>query len=152
MWEQRGFEADLGYLDLNFTQRWFKNDIVFAAECMWLPERIRVNDKKVFHPYSEYPVITKDLALWVNKDVLGEEVRQSLIKTLKKLVKNPVQVREVRLFDLFNDKENLSKKSLAFSIVFGSNCDTTLTEEMVSPIFEALQTNLEKNFDYQIRK
>ena len=152
LWEQRGFEADLGYLDLNFTQRWFKNDIVFAAECMWLPERIRVNDKKVFHPYSEYPVITKDLALWVNKDVLGEEVRQSLIKTLKKLVKNPVQVREVRLFDLFNDKENLSKKSLAFSIVFGSNCDTTLTEEMVSPIFESLQTNLEKNFDYQIRK
>ncbi len=152
LWEQRGFEADLGYLDLNFTQHWFKNDIVFAAECMWLPERIRFKEKKTFQPYSECPVIAKDLALWVNKEVLGEEVRQAFIKTLKKLVKNPIQIRDVHLFDLFNDKENLSKKSLAFTIIFGSNCDTTLTEEMISPIFEALQINLEKNFDYQIRK
>ena len=151
LWEQRGFEADLGYLNLNFTQQWFKNEIVFAAECMWLPERIRLKSDKTFSAYSECPSVMKDIALWVPKTVLGEEVRQVIIKSLKKLVKNPVQVQEVRLFDVFYDEQNLLKKSLAFTIVFGSNSGT-LTEETVSPIFEALQEMLEKNYDYQVRK
>lgn len=151
LWEQRGFEANLGYLDLNFTQHWFKNDIVFAAECVWLPERIRFKDDKSFQAYSECPVISKDLALWVPLEILGEEVRQALMKQLKKLVKNPVQVRDVRLFDVFKDEKNLAQKSLAFSLVFGSNTGT-LTEEMVNPIFEALQDGIEKNYGYQVRK
>ena len=151
LWEQRGFEAILGYLDLNFTQTWFKSEVVFGAECIWVPERIRFKDMKLFQSYSECPTIAKDIALWVDRPLLGEEVRQSIIKSLKKLVKNPVQVRDVYLFDLFNDSQNLSKKSLAFSIVFGSNCGTP-TEEMVSSIFEALQDSLEKTYGYQVRK
>ncbi len=151
LWEQRGFEANLGYLDLNFTQQWFKNDIIFAAECIWLPERIRFKDEKTFQPYSECPVVTKDLALWVPFETLGEEVHQALIKQLKKLIKNPVQLRDVRLFDVFKDDKNLTQKSLAFSLVFGSNSGT-LTEEMINPIFEALQESIEKNYGYQVRK
>jgi len=150
-WEQRGFEANLGYLDLNFTQQWFKNEIIFAAECMWLPERIRFKDGKSFCPYSECPTVMRDIALWVPKNVLGEEVRQVIVKSLKKLVKNPVQVRDVRLFDVFNDDNNLSKKSLAFTIIFDSN-KGTLTESVVNPIFDALQDAMEKNYDYQVRK
>ena len=151
LWEQRGFEADIGYLDLNFTQQWFKNEIVFAAECIWLPERIRFKDDKSFCPYSECPTVVKDIALWVPKDTLGEEVRQSIIKSLKKLVKSPVQVRDVRLFDVFNEDKNLSKKSLAFTIIFDSN-KGTLTESVVNPIFDALQDMIEKNYDYQVRR
>lgn len=151
LWEQRGFEANLGYLDLNFTQQWFKNEVVFAAECIWLPERIRFKDEKVFQPYSECPVVVKDLALWVPLETLGEEVRQVLIKQLKKLIKNPVQLQDVKLFDVFQDEKNLMQKSLAFSLVFKSNVGT-LTEEMVNPIFKALQEKVENICGYQVRK
>lgn len=151
-WEQRGFEANLGYLDLDFTQHWSKKDVVLAAECMWLPERIRFKTDNVFHPYSECPTITKDLALWVTQETLGEEVRQNIIKTLKKLVKNPIQIRNIRLFDLFNEGQNSNLKSLAFSIVFESNNNNSLTEEMVNPIFNDLQKTLEERHHYQIRK
>lgn len=151
-WEQRGFEADLGYLDLEFTQRWSKKDIIFAAECMWLPERIRFKSNATFHPYFECPTITKDLALWAPQETLGEEIRQNIVKSLKKLVKNPVQVRDVRLFDLFNEGQNAKSKSLAFSIIFESNNGNSLTEEMINPIFNDLQTSLEERYHYEIRK
>ena len=75
-----------------------------------------------------------------------EKVIDSDLNNLKLITFDASELR-----DLFSDKENLSKKSLAFSIVFGSNDNTTLTEEMVSPVFENLQINIEKNFDYQIR-
>ena len=152
LWEQRGFEADLGYLDLAFTQRWSKDDIIFAAECMWLPERIRFKNNTTFQPYFVCPTITKDLALWVPQEMLGEEVRQNIVKALKKLVKNPVQVRDVRLFDLFNEGETSGLKSLAFSIVFESNNGNSLTEEMINPIFNDLQGILEDRHHYQVRK
>lgn len=152
LWEQRGFEADLGYLDLEFTQRWTKKDIIFAAECMWLPERIRFKTNTTFRPYSECPTITKDLALWAPQETLGEEIRQNIVKTLKKLVKNPVQIRDVRLFDLFTEGQAATSKSLAFSIVFESNNGNSLTEEMVNPIFSDLQGMLEERYHYQIRK
>lgn len=151
-WEQRGFEADLGYLDLEFTQRWSKKDIIFAAECMWLPERIRFKTNTTFRPYFECPTITKDLALWAPQETLGEEIRQNIVKALKKLVKNPVQIRDVRLFDLFNEGQNSPTKSLAFSIVFESNNGNSLTEEMINPIFNDLQNVLEERHHYQIRK
>lgn len=151
-WEQRGFEADLGYLDLEFTQHWSNKDVIFAAECMWLPERIRFKTATTFHPYVECPTITKDLALWVSQETLGEEVRQNIVKALKKLVKNPVQVREVRLFDLFNEPQASNLKSFAFSIVFESNNGNSLTEEMINPSFHGLQEVLEERYHYQIRK
>lgn len=150
LWEQRGFEANLGYLDLSFTRHWFKTDALIAGECFWLPERIHDKKPKTFQPFSEHPVIEKDLALWVPQETLAETVRQALIKTLKKLTKQPVEVRDVRLFDVFKGTDK-GQKSLAFTLIFGAQ-NTTLTEEMVNPIFEQLQESMEKNFNYQVRK
>ncbi|MBP5191276.1 MAG: phenylalanine--tRNA ligase subunit beta [Opitutales bacterium] len=147
-WEQRGFEANIGYLDLSFTQRWFKKEVIFAAECFWLPERIRTVSSKTFQWYPETPTITKDIALWVPKEVLCETVRQMLIKWLKKLVKHPVYVRDVRIFDVFPEQH---RKSFAFSIVFGSLAGT-LTDAQVQPLFDALQAHIEQSCAYSIRK
>lgn len=147
-WEQRGFEVDMGYLDLSFTQRWFKKEVVFAAECFWLPERIRTDLHKTFQSYPETPTITKDIALWVPKEALCETVRQLLMKGVKKLVKHPMYVRDVRLFDVFPEKD---RKSFAFSIVFGSVAET-LTDAQVQPLFDALQAQIEQAGVCQIRK
>ena len=133
-------------------QIWFKSEIVFAAECFWLPERIKIKEAKTFTPSSECPVITKDLAVWVPSQTLGEEVRQTFVKCLKKLVKNPVQVRSVRIVDVFEDtSSDTTRKSFCFSLVFGSDRGT-LTDEMVNPIFDALQDQLENHHHYQLRK
>ncbi len=148
-WEQRGFEVNLGYLNLNFTQRWFKEEAVLAAECFWLPERIRIPSFKTFQPYAETPTVTKDLALWVPKETLCETVRQTLVKSLKKLTKHPVEVRDVHVFDVFEDVKN-DRKSFAFALTFGASTGT-LKDEQVHPIFEGLQQQIEKQGVYRVR-
>jgi len=148
-WEQRGFEANLGYLNLNFTQRWFKEEAVLAAECFWLPERIRIPSSKILQPYAETPTVTKDLALWVPKETLCETVRQTLVKLLKKLTKHPVEVCDVRVFDVFEDVKN-DRKSFAFTLTFGASTGT-LKDEQVRPIFEGLQQQIEKQGSYRVR-
>jgi phenylalanyl-tRNA synthetase beta chain len=148
-WEQRGFEANLGYLNLNFTQRWFEEEAVLAAECFWLTERIRIPSPKNFQPYAETPTVTKDLALWVPKSTLCETVRQTLVKSLKKLTKHPVEVRDVCVFDVFEDLKN-DRKSFAFTLTFGASVGT-LKDEQVRPIFEGLQEQIEKQGIYRVR-
>ncbi len=148
-WEQRGFEADLGYLNLDFTQRWFEEEAVLAAECFWLPERIRIPSPKSFQPYAETPTVTKDLALWVPKETLCETVRQTLVKLLKKLTKHPVELHDVRVFDVFEDLKN-DRKSFAFTLTFGASAGT-LKDEQVRPIFEGVQEQIEKQGIYRVR-
>ena len=148
-WEQRGFEANIGYLDLNFTQRWFEEEAVLAAECFWLTERIRIPSPKTFQPYAETPTVTKDLALWVPKETLCETVRQTLVKLLKKLAKHPVEVRDVRVFDVFEDVKN-DRKSFAFTLTFGASAGT-LKDDQVRPIFEGLQEQIERSGTYRVR-
>lgn len=148
-WEQRGFEANLGYLNLDFTQRWFEEEAVFAAECFWLTERIRISSSKTFQPYAETPTVTKDLALWVPKETLCETVRQTLVKSLKKLTKHPVEVRDVRVFDVFEDLKN-DRKSFAFTLTFGASAGT-LKDEQVCPIFEGLQEKINQSGVYRVR-
>ena len=148
-WEQRGFEADLGYLNLDFTQRWFEEEAVLAAECFWLTERVRIPSSKTFQPYAETPTVTKDLALWVSKETLCETVRQTLVKSLKKLTKHPVELRDVRVFDVFEDFKN-DRKSFAFTLTFGASAGT-LKDGQVRPIFEGLQEQIEKQGIYRVR-
>ena len=148
-WEQRGFEANLGYLNLDFTQRWFEEEAVLAAECFWLTERIRISSSKMFQPYAETPIVTKDLALWVPKETLCETVRQTLVKSLKKLTKHPAEVRDVHVFDVFEDIKN-GRKSFAFTLTFGASSGT-LKDEQVRPIFDELQQQIEKQGVYRVR-
>ena len=148
--EQRGFETNLGYLNLNWMQQWFDDEAILAAECFWLTDRIRIPSKNTFQPYAETPTVTKDLALWVPKATPCETVRQSLVKVLKKIVKHPVQMRDVRIFDVFDDLEN-DRKSFAFTIEFGAVVGT-LKDEQVRPIFEMLQSQIEQQEAYQVRK
>ncbi|MDR2769184.1 MAG: phenylalanine--tRNA ligase subunit beta [Puniceicoccales bacterium] len=150
-WEQRGFEANFGYVNLNFTRRWFREAVVLAGECCWIPDKLRIKDHKSFQVYSEYPAVRKDLALWVDTDILAETVRQNVEKSVCKIIQHPMQLKCVNIFDVFCDAANGGKKSLAFSLAFDSNVGT-LTDEQVNDVFEKLQAHLEKNYTYQIRK
>ncbi|MDR0755666.1 MAG: phenylalanine--tRNA ligase subunit beta [Puniceicoccales bacterium] len=150
-WEQRGFEANFGYVNLNFTRRWFKEAVVLAGECCWIPDKLHIKDHKRFQIYSEYPAVRKDLALLVNTDILAETVRQNVEKSIRKIMQHPMQLKCVSVFDVFHDATNGKKKSLAFSLVFDSNVGT-LTDEQVNNVFEKLQGGLERDYNYQIRR
>jgi phenylalanyl-tRNA synthetase beta subunit len=81
-----------------------------------------------FEPFSKYPYIVRDIAMWVPADSDAAAMRADIHKELGTLA------HKVSLFDTFT-KDN--RTSLAFRIIFQS-FDRTLTEGEVQPLMERL--------------
>jgi phenylalanyl-tRNA synthetase beta chain len=109
------------------------------------PETLPVRTVPAFKPYSQYPGITRDLAVLVDAGVsaseLGRAIRESGDFPLKSLF----------VFDLYaGDRLPPGKKSLAFRLFF-QDSERTLSEELVGGYFKGILENLEKKFQARLR-
>ncbi len=86
-------------------------------------------EKLKFKEFSKFPGITKDLAFELPKEVICEDVINTIKEGGRRLLK------DVSVFDYYEgDKIEKGKKSIAYSLYFESK-DKTLTEEEVTPLF-----------------
>lgn len=94
-----------------------------------------------FTPWSQYPAMVRDVAVWVPETVKSAEL-ESLIKEHagEHLVKGP------RLFDTFTKD---GRTSCAFRLVFQS-FERTLTDEDITPVMTAIYSSLTER-GYEIR-
>lgn len=95
---------------------------------------------------SKFPVVKKDLAILVDKEITSQE----LIKTIKN--SGGKLLLDSKVFDVYEGKgipEN--KKSIAFSITFGIQ-DRTLTDEEINALLEKIINNLENKHKAELRK
>ena len=100
-----------------------------------LPERPAI----AFASISQYPFVTRDIALWV-KEATAEEVEKVLVENAGDLL------TRTTLFDTF---EKDGRTSYAFRLVFQSH-EKTLTDEEVNDIMERIGDVL-KEKDWEIR-
>ena len=101
--------------------------------------------KMKYKELSKYPSVKKDLAVIINKNVTAQEIATLIKKSAGSLLLN------TEVFDVYTGKgieEN--KKSIAYSLEFGTNY-RTLTDEEINNILEKIIANLEKN-GAEIRK
>ena len=109
----------------------------------------RLLSKKVskmkFREISMYPSIKKDISILIDKKITADEIS----KVIKKSGGNLLVKQEI--FDIYENKILGDKKSIAYSLTFGSN-SKTLTDEEVNPIVEKIIQNLEKTFNAELRK
>ena len=101
--------------------------------------------KMKYKELSKYPSVKKDLAVIIKKNVTAQEIATLIKKSAGSLLLN------TEVFDVYTGKgieEN--KKSLAYSLEFGTN-DRTLTDEEINNIIDKIIANLEKN-GAEIRK
>ncbi|MEI8130739.1 MAG: phenylalanine--tRNA ligase subunit beta [bacterium] len=89
------------------------------------------NGAKKFTPWSQYPFITRDVAVWVP---LGTESTE--LTTLCKKQGTELLALEPRLFDQFTKGD---KTSFAVRLVFQSHAKT-LTDDEISPIMNAISS------------
>ena len=101
--------------------------------------------KMKFKEISNYPTIKKDIAVMIDKCVTSDEIS----KVIKKAGGNLLQNQE--MFDLYTSEALGDKKSVAYSLTFGSN-NKTLTDEEVNPVMEKIIEALEKNLKAELRK
>lgn len=98
-------------------------------------EAFPISDAERYQPFSKYPFIVRDIALWVPADTKSEEVLDSIRNEAGDLL-----VRS-SLFDEFKKDD---KVSYAFRLVFQS-FEKTLTDEEVKAPMERVAAALAKN-------
>lgn len=85
---------------------------------------------------SRQPVVQRDLAVWVNKDVSYQAVLDTL-NQVRRSVASAAIVKDIQLFDVWRDKNDASEKSLAIRFWLQDSA-STLDDERVEQCLEAL--------------
>ena len=98
-----------------------------------------------FKEISIYPKVNKDIAVILDKNITSEEVSKVIKKAAGNLLVSS------KLFDVYTSENLGKKKSMAYSLTFGSNTKT-LTDEEINPIMEKIIEALEKNLKAELRK
>lgn len=92
-----------------------------------------------------YPSVKKDIAIILDKGITADEIS----KVIKKAGGNLLINQE--MFDVYTNAILGDKKSVAYSLTFGSN-SKTLTDEEVNPVVEKIIEALEKTLKAELRK
>jgi phenylalanyl-tRNA synthetase beta chain len=105
---------------------------------------ISVNNFKL-KPIPKYPLVKRDFALLLDKDVSFGKLKEAAMQTEKKLLK------EVSLFDVYTGKSlPKGKKSYALSFTLQDE-RKTLNDKQIDKIMQKLQQKFEKDFGATLR-
>jgi len=98
-----------------------------------------------FKAASIYPMIVKDLAFVMDKDVTSYEIETLIKKSGGRLL------TDVQVFDVYTgEKLNENEKSIAYSLTF-NDPTRTLTEEEVMSVFNKIIEDIEKSGKAKLR-
>ncbi len=98
-------------------------------------EEVPVAEEIVYQPFSTYPSMSRDIAMWTNEGTTVEQVEKLLNETAGEL-----RVRTTHVDEFTKD----GRTSLAFRLVFQA-MDRTLTDDEVNPIMEKVYQAAEAN-------
>lgn len=93
---------------------------------------------------GKFPEVTRDISMYVSKDVKYKDIESSITKANKKLIE------EVKLFDIYENESDKERKSIAVRITFRDN-NKTLEENEINTVMDKVIKNLENNVKAEIR-
>lgn len=94
-------------------------------------------------PISRFPIVSRDIALVVDKSISAGEI----IKTIK--VSGKGLVKEANIFDVYESNLLGNRKSVAVNIVIGK--DETLTDKEIVDVIDKIKYELAKNLKAELR-
>ena len=94
--------------------------------------------KMKYKEISKYPTVKKDISILVDTDITSNDIAVAIKKSAGSLLLN------TEVFDVYTGKGiEEGKKSLAYSLTFGTN-DRTLTDEEINKVLEKIIERLSK--------
>ncbi|MVN21042.1 phenylalanine--tRNA ligase subunit beta [Mucilaginibacter arboris] len=103
-------------------------------------------NKIVYQEVSKFPSVRRDLSLLVDEHVTFNQLKQTALKSERKLIK------EVNVFDVYKgDKISEGKKSYALSFVLLDE-EKTLTDKAIDAAMQKVVFNLQKEAGAEVRK
>jgi phenylalanyl-tRNA synthetase beta subunit len=129
------FADKKGVTEVTLDEYCTKNDIKVGDSYSFPEAQSSQLKAKSFEPWSLYPFIVRDIALWVPEGVGSAEIAADIKNELNELC-----VRGPELFDQFTKD---SRTSYAFRMVFQA-ADRTLTDSEVEPVMNGIIAVLNK--------
>lgn len=104
------------------------------------------DNKIIFNEIPKFPVVHRDLAIVVSKDLTFDKIEKAVHKN--KLDK----LQNLSLFDIFeSEKLGIDKKSMAVNFTF-QDSEKTLTDIEIDGWMNTIMVSLEKELNAEIRK
>jgi len=103
-------------------------------------------NKIVFQDIPKFPAVKRDLSLLVDERITFNQLKQTALKTERKLIK------EITVFDVYKgDKISQGKKSYALSFVLQDE-EKTLVDKVIDAAMQKVVFNLQKEAGAEVRK
>ena len=136
----------LGEVAAEFVESWRTGDPVFASELEMAPLFRARRVEKVFRPFSEFPAVTRDVAMVADASITNKRIIDFITG-----LKLP-DFESVELFDLFEDAKVLGagRRSMAYRVTFRNN-GHTLTDAAVNQAAEKMRAALVKELGVELR-
>jgi phenylalanyl-tRNA synthetase beta chain len=135
-----------GLISKKLKETYSVDEDVYIADLDWnkITEKAFLNPLK-YEDVPRFPVMKRDFALLIDKEVSFESLENISYKTERKILKS------VQLFDVFQD-EKLPKEKKSYGITFTfQDQNKTLTDKHIDKIMEKLKGNFIKEFNAELR-
>ncbi|MDZ4730702.1 MAG: phenylalanine--tRNA ligase subunit beta, partial [Xanthomonadales bacterium] len=108
-------------------------------------ELIQRRQVQIARPYSKFPSIRRDIAIWLPEQTTYAEVRACILESAGELLQNLV------VFDVYHDqKSKKGYKSLAIGLIL-QNVSSTLTDNVTDPVIQQVISNLHSKLSAELR-
>ncbi len=105
----------------------------------------KLRDKIVYAPVSKFPIVERDLAILVDKDLPCAKIENCIKRNAGG------NLTELKLFDVYQGEQvDKNKKSMAFNLIFVSN-ERTLSVEEIDQAVNNVLTALENDLNAKLR-
>ena len=118
---------------------------VFVAELHADLLLVADESAKKFHEPDKYPAVIRDIAMIVSEDVPHEKILRAIEEPKEPLLET------VELFDLFTEKMESARKSLAYRLTYRDQ-SRTLTSEEVNAAHAKIRERLRRDLGAELRE
>ena len=138
--------VEIGIINKKLQKKFDIGSTVYYADIHWNTVVKTVRKKTIsFHEISKYPIVSRDLALLIDKNIKFSEIEKTARSAEKKFLKN------VELFDVYEGK-NLpeGKKSYAVNFILQDE-EKTLADKQIDAIMTKIINALKNNLKAELR-
>jgi phenylalanyl-tRNA synthetase beta chain len=113
-------------------------------------ENYPLSPARTYKPFSIYPFIVRDIAVFVPQDVPKESVEEVIKLNTSNRIDKDAPIASLVNLKLFDEFQKDGKKSFAFRLVFQA-IDRTLTDDEINKIMEKITEKMNSKKDWQVR-
>lgn len=139
--------VQFGMVEPDILQNFDIDDEVFYADFYWAKMlQLAKKNKIKYQKVPKFPVVKRDLAILIDKQVAFNQIKSLITRTEKKFLK------DISIFDVYEGKNiEPGKKSYAISIYLQDE-NKTLKDKQIDKIMKIIMNVLEKELNAQIRQ